>query len=69
MESTNRKITVHACPGINPDPIQKITKAGHWWLTFVILATREAEIRKITVQGQPRQVVHAILAPKITRAK
>jgi hypothetical protein len=23
--------------------------AGHWWLTPVILATQEAEIRRITV--------------------
>jgi hypothetical protein len=26
--------------------------AGRWWLTPVILATQEAEIRKITVQSQ-----------------
>jgi hypothetical protein len=25
-------------------------KVGHWWLTPVILATQEAEIRRITVQ-------------------
>jgi hypothetical protein len=27
--------------------------AGYWWLTPVILATQEAEIRKITVRIQP----------------
>jgi hypothetical protein len=28
-----------------------------WWLTPVILATREAEIRRIAVEGQSRQIV------------
>jgi hypothetical protein len=31
--------------------------AGHWWLTPVILPYQEAEIRRITVQSQPRQTV------------
>jgi hypothetical protein len=30
----------------------------------VILATQEADIRKIKVQSQPEQIVHKILAPK-----
>jgi hypothetical protein len=32
-------------------------KAGCRWLKPVILATQEAEIRRITIQGQPGQIV------------
>jgi hypothetical protein len=31
--------------------------AGHWWLTPVILAAQEVEIRKMAVRSQPWQVV------------
>jgi hypothetical protein len=35
----------------------KVTKpAGRWWLTPVILATQEAEIRRIMVRSQPEQI-------------
>jgi hypothetical protein len=37
----------------------------HWWLTSVILATQQAEIRRITVQNQPRQIVCKTLSQKI----
>jgi hypothetical protein len=38
--------------------------AERWWLTPVILATQEAEIRRITVQSQTRQRVHETLSRK-----
>jgi hypothetical protein len=33
-----------------------------WWLTPIILATQEAEIRIITVQSQPEQILHVTLS-------
>jgi hypothetical protein len=38
--------------------------AGHRWPTPVILATQEAEIRRITVHSQPRQIVLKTLSQK-----
>jgi hypothetical protein len=38
--------------------------AGHWWLMLVIIATWEAEIRKIVVQGQPQKIVQETQSPK-----
>jgi hypothetical protein len=39
-------------------------EARSWWLTPVILAIQEAEIRRIMVQSQPRQIVHKTLLKK-----
>jgi hypothetical protein len=39
-----------------PNPLKKATEPGAGWLKCVILATQEAEIRRITVQSQPRQI-------------
>jgi hypothetical protein len=43
---------------LRPDhvPIRK-SLLGHLWLTPVILATQEAEIRRIAVQSQTCQIV------------
>jgi hypothetical protein len=38
------------------------TFQNSWWLTPVILATQEAEIRRIAVQSQPSQIVHKTLS-------
>jgi hypothetical protein len=35
----------------------RIFQAGHWWLRPVILATQEAEMRRMAVPSQLRQLV------------
>jgi hypothetical protein len=42
----------------------KFKVAGHWWLVSVILAIQEAEIRRIVVQSQTRQIVRETLSQK-----
>jgi hypothetical protein len=40
------------------------TFSGCQWLTPVILATQEAEIRRITVGSKPSQIYHGTLSQK-----
>jgi hypothetical protein len=42
--------------------MQKRQLARHWWLTFITLATQETEVRRITVQSQPEQIVRETLS-------
>jgi hypothetical protein len=43
---------------------QEAEAARHWWLTPIILATQEAEVRRIMVGSQPGQMVHKTLSEK-----
>jgi hypothetical protein len=49
----------HWPPDLNSVNILKMKNdvAGHQWLTPIILATQEAEIRRIVVQSQSGQIV------------
>jgi hypothetical protein len=50
---------------VNYAHIKKLKLAKCWWLiTPVILDTQEAEIRRIMVQSQPRQIVRETLYQK-----
>jgi hypothetical protein len=48
----------------NINAAEKNTEARHQWLTPIILATQEAEVRRISVQSQLRQIVHKTLSQK-----
>jgi hypothetical protein len=43
---------------IEDEEVKKQHLAGHQWLTPVILATQEAEIKRITVQSQLGEIAH-----------
>jgi hypothetical protein len=44
-------------------------EAWHWWLTSIILTTQEAEIKRIVVGSQSRQIVHETLSRKTLSQK
>jgi hypothetical protein len=43
-------------------PVKKFHLSRARWLMPVILASQEAEIRRIEVQSQPRKIVHETLS-------
>jgi hypothetical protein len=43
---------------------QEFSYTGHQWIMPVILAIQEAEIRRITVERQPGQIVSETLSQK-----
>jgi hypothetical protein len=48
--------------------ILKKISVGHWWLMPVILATQEAEIRRIVAPSQPRKTaLETILKQPFTK--
>jgi hypothetical protein len=50
-------ITSHSLQELGPEKTYlKTMRANHQWFTPVMLATWKDKIRKIKVQGQPRQI-------------
>jgi hypothetical protein len=49
--------------------IQNTRRARCWWLTPLVLATKEAETRRIMIQSQLGQIVHETLYLKFPTHK
>jgi hypothetical protein len=61
--------TLESIPNAVKNKAKNKNTGRHWWLTPVIQATEEAEIRRIEVQSQPGQVVQETLSRKYPSEK
>jgi hypothetical protein len=57
-------LSIHLFNPCIPSSLEEKMLSQHWWLIPVILATQNAEIRRIMVQSQPGQVVPGDLISK-----
>jgi hypothetical protein len=62
-------VSTHGCLVLCSKKEVCLKQTGHQWLTPVILATQEGEIRRIAVKSQPRQIVLKTLSQKHTSQK
>jgi hypothetical protein len=53
----------------HPSYVKSKNSTGHPWLMPVILASQKAEIRKISVQSKPEQIVCEALSQKYLTQK
>jgi site-specific recombinase XerC len=69
LQSSKHKIQSSRPSFSNNKHTKVLTVARRQWLTPVILATQEAEIRRIKVQSQPGQIAHKTLSRKNSSQK
>jgi hypothetical protein len=62
MSGTPRKRGIAGFVSCSFPGERNIPQAGQQWLTPVILAIQEAEVRRIEFQSQPRQIVQETLS-------
>jgi hypothetical protein len=59
-QNSNPEIEIIKNENLAYDKVIALAKC--WWLMPIILTTQEAEIKRIVVQSQPRQIVHETLS-------